>query len=118
MTAPSRSEPTVRSLIGSIQVEVRDTEVDPGRAAELVTKLTVLYAAVLDVVTKREMEFNEVLSRLMDEDMPANRAKIRAQTTDEYQALREAQNVEKSTLQLIQSLKTLVKLRQEEMRLG
>lgn len=117
MTSGSEAR-TVRGLIQSIQVEVRDTELDPSRAAELVTKLTVLYASVLDVVTKREMEFNEVLSGLMDEDMPANRAKIRAQATDQYQALQEARNVEKSTLQLIQSLKTLVKLRQEEMRLG
>ena len=114
----TNSAVTVRELIRRIQVEIRDSSVEASRAAELIPKLTSLYASVLEEVTRREMEYNAVLSTLMDEDMPANRAKIRAQATDEYQALREAQNVEKSTLQLIQSLKTLVKLRQEEMRLS
>jgi hypothetical protein len=109
---------TVRSLLAGIQREVLDTDLQPDRAAELLTKLTALYANVLAEVTRREMAFNEVLLRQLDDNQPAAKAKIRAQATDEYDDLRQAKDAEKSTLQLIQSLKLVLRMKNEEMRLG
>lgn len=108
---------TVRALIRSIQTRVRDQDLPPAEAAELAVKLSALYGNVLDEVREAEMEFNNVLLTHMNGTEAANRAKIRAQTTDEYKRLREAQDTSKLVLELTRSLKSLVRLKQEEMRL-
>jgi hypothetical protein len=109
---------TVRSLIREIQVEVRDCELLPDRASELLLKLTALYANVLDEVRASEMDYNGVLLGFLNGDEAANRARIRAQASPQYGRAREAKDTERLTLELIRSLKKFMASKQEEMRLS
>lgn len=108
---------TVRSLIREIQVEVRDCELLPDRASELLLRLTALYANVLDEVRGADMTYNVVLLGFLNGDEAANRARIRAQASPEYARAREAKDTERLTLELIRSLKKFMASKQEEMRL-
>jgi ATP-dependent exoDNAse (exonuclease V) alpha subunit len=113
----SLSEPrTVRGLIDDIEAEARDCDVLPSRAAEMTVRLTALYASVLEELTKRKMAYNRILADLQTIEEASSRAKVRAQATPEYEALLAVECMEKSTLQLIQALKVLAKVKVEEVR--
>jgi hypothetical protein len=109
---------TVRSLIREIQVDIRDTDLQPNQAADYLAKLTALYGNVLDEVRESEMAYNAVLMAAFSGEEAANRAKIRAQASPEYGRFREAKDTEKLTLELIRSLKHYLRMKAEEMRLG
>src|SRR5690349_17223106 len=99
MTSASKA-PTVRSLIRDIQTEVRDTELQPDRAAELDNRLSALYGSVLEEVRKTEMAVNEIVRTFIAGGNAVNKAERLAKATLEYASLREAEDLEKLTLQL------------------
>lgn len=109
---------TIVDMVRVIRAEVRETDLQPDRAAELLNKLTALYGNCLDEQRGAEMAWNSVLNDAMKGEEPANRATIRAKTTGEYARLREAQDTCKLVLEMTRSLKALIRLKQEEMRLG
>lgn len=108
----------VRKHIEDIRQEVLETDLQPGRAAELMAKLTSLYSNVLDELAADIFVFNKVEAGFVVTEPTAARAKALARATVQYSALLSSQHLEKSTLQMMQSLKALVKFKQEEMRLG
>jgi hypothetical protein len=71
-------------MIEQLRREVRDTDLPPTRAAEVLSKLTALMGNVLEEIRDAEMLYNRVLLAHLDSDEAANRAKIRAQVTPEY----------------------------------
>ena len=83
---------TVRDHIESIRREVRDTDLLPDRAAELLNQLSALLGNVLDEIRDADMDYAVVLLKHLDSEEAANRAKIRAQTTPEYLRSREARD--------------------------
>jgi hypothetical protein len=109
---------TIRSLIRELQAEVRDTDLQPDRASDILAKLSALYGNVLDEVRIADMAYSEVLLEALNGDEAANRAKIRAQVTPQYARFREAKDTEKLTLELIRSLKHFLRSKAEEMRMG
>lgn len=109
---------TARDLIESIRREVRDTDVQPARAAELVTKLTALLGNVNDEIREADAEYAGVLLECLTADEAANRAKIRAETTPAYERKRHARDIKEVAIEMIRSLKCLVKSYSEEMRLS
>lgn len=109
---------TIRSLIDEIEAEARETDVTPTRASEMVVRLSSLYSNVLQEMGRRQFVYNRVLADAIEVTKAAARAKVRAQATNEYAELQETVLLEKSTLQLIQSLKVLAKVKAEEMRLA
>lgn len=108
---------TIRSLVRDIQVEVRDTELLPDRAADIVARLSGLYGNVIDEVRKTELLFNAVVRAYVNEGHPVNKAETLAKTTPEYERWREAKDTEKLTTQMSSSLKAMLRMKQEEMRL-
>jgi hypothetical protein len=108
---------TVRDMVRAIRTEVRDSDLLPARAADLLTRLTALYGNVLDEIREADMDYNGVLLAALNGDEAANRAKIRAQVTPQYARMREAKDTEKVTLELIRSLKQFLRSKAEEMRL-
>lgn len=106
----------IRDGIEIIAAEVRECDVIPSRAAFLAARLSGYYASILEVITQRLMAYNRILSDQQIAEQAAARAKVRAQATPEYESLVTAQNLEKSTLQLIQALKVLAKVKAEEFR--
>lgn len=109
---------TIRGLIDEIRREIRDTDLTPDRAAELLTKLTALLANVLDEIRQADAAYAEVLLRCLESEEAALRAKIRAEITPEYQRKREARDTKEVVTELCRSLKYLLKTNEEAMRLA
>jgi regulator of sirC expression with transglutaminase-like and TPR domain len=108
---------SVRELIESYRRELRDEDLSPNRAAEVLQRLTALLGNVLSEIREAEAAYNLVLLTALDADEAANRATIRAKTTPEYARSREAQDTQKVLVEMIRSLKVVLKSQQEEMRL-
>jgi hypothetical protein len=109
---------TVRSLVKEAQREIGAGQLLPERAAELLTQLTALLGNVNDEIRDADMRYATVLLTYLDSDEAANRAKIRAETTPEYQRKREARDTKELVIELIRSLKYALKAQAEEMRLS
>lgn len=110
---------TVRGLVRTIQVEVRDTsDLQPDRAAELLNQLAALIGNVLDEIREADLAYAEVLLKCLDSDEAANRAKIRAETTPEYQRKRAARDLKELSTELIRSLKYFLKSKQDEYQMS
>jgi hypothetical protein len=108
---------TVRALIREMQTEVRDSDLTPDRAAELVTKLAALYGNVLDEVRRTELAFNAVVRAYLSEDGVAlNKAEMLAKGAPEYEEWRIARDTETLTKQLLSSLKAMLRAKADELR--
>jgi hypothetical protein len=113
----ARSE-SVRELIEDMRRELRDDDVPPQRAAEILQRLTALLGNVLQEIREADMAYNRVLLGYLDSEMKANRAKIHAETTPEYARAKEAKDTNTVLLEMIRSLKVVLKTQAEEMRLS
>lgn len=109
---------TVRELVKQIQVEMRDTDIQPTRAAELLVKATALLGSCFEEIRKADHEYAVVLLHHLDTETKANRAKIRAETTPEYHRKREARDTRDLLQEVIGSLKYLLRSAEAEMRLA
>lgn len=109
---------TVRDLVRAAQREIATSDLLPDRAAQLLTHLTALVGNVNDEIRVADMAYASVLLRHLDGEEVANRAKIRAETTPEYQRKREARDTKELVVELIRSLKYFLKAQAEEMRLA
>lgn len=110
---------TVRGLIGDIQREVlQSADLQPDRAAELLTKLTALVGNVNDEIREADAEYAAVLLTHLESEEAANRAKIRAETTPAYQRKREARDTKELAIELSRSLKYYLKAKQDEYRMS
>jgi hypothetical protein len=108
---------TIRDMVKAFQIEIRDTAVTPDRTAELLAKLTALLGNVNEEIREADHAYAVVLLRCLDANEAANRARIRAETTPEYARRREARDIKELTIEMIRSLKVVLKTHQEEMRL-
>jgi hypothetical protein len=108
---------TVRDLVKAFQVELRDTDLQPDRAADVLVQLTALMGNCNDEIREADADYATVLLSFLEADKAANRAKIRAETTPAYQRKREARDTKELVVELCRSLKYLLKSKEEEMRL-
>lgn len=111
------AERTVRQMVAAIQVELRDGDVVPSRARELLMTLTSLLGNCQAEVTRSEMAYTSVLARCLDEEGKANRARIRAEMTQEYASKQEARNTFALVTEMIRALKIILRSIEEEVRL-
>lgn len=110
---------TVRSRIKAAQIEIRDGgELLPTRAAQLLMELTALLGNCAEEIRAADSAYAVVLLRELETSEKANRAKIRAETTEEYARKREARDIKELVIELVQSLKYLLRAYTEEMRLA
>ena len=108
---------TVRELVRAAQHEIRAGDLTPAQASDLLAELTSLLSTVLEEIREAEMAYHKVLLAFLDSDEAANRARIRAQTTPEYSRAKEAKDTHTVLLELIRSLKIILKAQTEELRL-
>lgn len=101
-----------------MQREIRDTDLQPDRAAELLVKLTALMGNTNDEIRQADQDYAMVLLKHLDGEEAANRAKIRAEISPEYQRKREARDTKELVVELVRSLKYLLKANEEAMRLA
>lgn len=111
------TRPSVRSLIHAIQKEVlKSEELAPDRAAELLAQLAALYGNVNDEIREAEFSYNLVLLDFFDKEKTANRAKIKAETTEEYLRMKQARDTKDLIKYLAGGLKYFLRAKEEEMR--
>lgn len=108
---------TTRDLIEVMRREIRDTDLQPARASELLAKLTALVGNVLSEVRDAEMDFNKVLMGCLDSEGSGVRARIKAQTSPEHSRYREAKDAYTVVVELIRSLRQVLRTATEEMKL-
>lgn len=114
----SRSEITVRALVKAMQIEIRDTDLVPDRAADLLTQLTALIGNCNDEIRQADVDYANHLLVCMASEEAANRAKIRAETSPEFLRKREARDTKELVIELVRSLKYFLRSKEEEMRLA
>ena len=108
---------TIRSMVKEIQREVLTGDLLPARTSSLLLTLTSLMGSCAEEIREADMAYAHVLLALLDSEQKANRAKIRAETTPEYQRKREARDTRELVVELIRSLRAALRALQEEMRL-
>lgn len=111
----SEEKVTIRDIVKTIQQEVSHSEdLLPERAAELLVKLSALLGNINQFIIDREMTYNEVLRLAYESEEKANRAKIKAESSQAYREKLEARATKEVCLEIIRSLKYYLKAKQEE----
>lgn len=109
---------TVRELVKQFQREIQSTDLQPDRAAELLTKLAALIGNCNAAILEADMVYNQHLLQCYDAEKKANRAKIIAENSPEYAHKREARAVKELVTEMMASLKYYLRRCEEEMRLS
>ena len=109
---------SVRELVSEIQREMRGDDLPPSRAAELLAKATSLIGNCNAEIRDADFQFAQVLLGHLNADGPANRARIRAETTPEYMRKQEARDTKELVTEMVRSLKYILRAAEEEMRLS
>ena len=112
------SKMTIRELIKERQAEVGKSDLQPPRAAEILNELASLIGNCNDEIRIRDVEYNQILLRFLASEEKANWAKIKAETSAEYLAKREARDTKEVVIEMIRSLKFFLKAKEEEYRLS
>jgi hypothetical protein len=97
---------------------MRDSDLQPGRAADLLAKTTALIGNCNAEIRDAEFQYAQVLLGHLNADGPANRAKIRAETTPEFQRRQEARDTKELVVEMTRSLKYILRAAEEELRLS
>ena len=109
---------TVRDLVKAAQKEIRQPELGPDRARDLLVMLTSLYGNTLDEIRDADAAYNAVLLQHLESSEKANRAKIRAESTPEFQRRQEARDLKDLVIEMTRSLKYFIRSQSDEMNLA
>jgi len=108
---------TIREMIIKYQNEIsNENDLTPDRASEILVKLSALLGNIADEITRTEVAYNRVLLEKLNSETKANRAKILAETTSEYEEKLNARNTKEVAIELIRSLKYFLKAKEDEYR--
>lgn len=112
------SEPTIRERVRAIQTSLRDGALTPDLTRESLVTLTALLGNVNDEQRRADQVYKAVLLGCMESEKKANRARIRAEITPEYQRAREAKDTQQLVIEMIRSCKAYLRSLDEELRLA
>jgi hypothetical protein len=107
---------SVREMVKSCRREMRETDLQPERAAELLNLMASIFGNCNDEIRIADADFNAVLIKCLDAEEKANRARIRAQTTPEFQRMQEARHTKEEVEEMIRALKYFLRSKEEELR--
>lgn len=112
-------EQTVRDMVRACQREIRETpDLLPDRAAELLMMLSSLLGNCLDEIRESDAAYSSVLLACLESSEKANRARIKAETSQEYQRRREARDTKELVKELIASMKYFLRAKSDELNLS
>ena len=114
----SPAEPSVRDRVKRIQVELRQGDLEPTQAREHLVTLSALYGNVLQEIREADAAYAYVLLAHLESSEKANRAKIRAETSPEYQRKQEDRDTRELVQEMTRSLKYYLRSQEEELRLA
>lgn len=109
---------TIRERVRRIQHQLRDEGPTPDVARESLVTLTALLGNVVDEQRAADQQFKLVLLGCMQTEKKANRARIAAEVTPEYQRAREAKDTATLVVEMIRSCRAYLRSLDEEMRLS
>jgi hypothetical protein len=109
---------TVRERIRGIQKHLGEGALTPDLARESLVHLTALLGNCNDEQRHADHEYKLVLLGCLQGDEAANRARIRAEVTPQYQRSREAKDTVDLVVEMIRSCKVYLRSLDEEMRLA
>lgn len=109
---------SVRDLVLSMQTEMRTTSLEPERVCDLLGQATALIGNCSDEMRDADVRYNLVLLGYLDADEAANRARIRAETSPEYQRKRQAKDTKELVVEMVRSLKEISRAKRDEMQLS
>lgn len=107
----------LRERISSIQRELSTGALTPDMARENLIQLTALWGNVVDAKRHADHEYKLVLLGCMQGKKAANRARIEAECTPQYQALAELEDLADLVIEMIRSLKEFIRSLNEELRM-
>lgn len=105
---------TIRELVKERQLEVKNTDLQVGRASEILKELSAIMGNILDEIRVADIEYNKVLLECYRSEEKANRAKIQAEITPEYIRRREARDTREVVIEMIRSLKFYLRAKEDE----
>lgn len=109
---------TVRERVRAIQKELRDGAITPDMARESLVTLTALLGNVNDEQRLADAEYKLVLLECLQSESKANRARILAETSTQYQRAREAKDTRELVIEMTRSCRAYLRSLDEEMRLS
>lgn len=109
---------TVRDRVREIQVAMRAGDLMPAEARGHLQTLTSLLGNCNDELREADAEYSQVLLGHLNGSEAANRARIKAEITPEYQRKREAKDTRDLVVEMIRSLKTVIRSVSDEMNLS
>jgi len=111
-------EKTIRQRVLDIQNEILAGNLTPARSSEMLVELSAIFGNVNDEIRMRDVNYNKVLLNFYETEETANRAKIKAETSQEYILKREARDTKELIVELTRSLKYFLRSAEEEFRIG
>ena len=112
------SDMTVRDRVKKIQAQLRDGALTPDMARESLVTLTALIGNVQDEQREADHDYKLVLMASMRAESKANRARIVAETTPQYDRARAAKDCATLVVEMIRSCRAYLRSLDEEMRLA
>jgi len=109
---------SVRDRIKAAQKQIRDGALTPDMVRENLAELTGLLGNVNDEVREADIAYAHVLVQMYGEEKKANRAKLRAETSDEYRRAREAKDTHTLVVELIRTCRAYLRSLDTEMQLA
>lgn len=109
---------TVREMVREMQAEILKSDLQPHRQRELLAKLSALIGNCNEEIRKADAAYSAVLLEMLNGNEAANRARIRAEITPEFARRCEARDTKELVVELVRSLKYMLKSLDEEMRLS
>ncbi len=111
-------KPTIREMVRKIQGELRDGALTPDLARESLVTLTALIGNVNDEQREADHAYKVVLLACLNAHSKANRARIEAEVSPEYQRARAAKDLGTLVQEMIRSCRAYLRSLDEEMRLS
>lgn len=105
-------------MVADIQRDLRDGALAPDMARESLIRLTALLGNVTSEQRVADHDYKLVLLGCMQGKTAANRARIQAEVTPQYQRLQEAKDTAELVIEMIRSCKVYLRSLDEEMRLS
>lgn len=109
---------SVRERIKKIQAELRDGALTPDLARESLVTLTALLGNVNDEQRAADAAYKVVLLTCLQAEKKANRARITAEISAEYNRAREAKDTATLVQEMVRSCRAYLRSLDEEMRLA
>jgi len=107
----------LRDRILKIQGELANGALSPDLARESLVRLTALIGNVQELERKADHEYKLVLLGCMSGGEPANRAKIRAEVSEQYVRWREWKDLSILMIEMVRTCKKYMQSLEEEMRM-